>query len=336
MSDPAVLGLDPTPAALGSTIVADGSAALAAASPALAGAVTEAPSRGRSARGEIWYRFSRHRLALVSTIVLALLVLGVLLGPVLWPIAIDDIDFSAMLQGPSAAHPFGTDDLGQDLLARMIYGGRISLAVGVAAMLVATTVGLTIGSLAGMSRGFLGPVLMWVTDLFLALPQLPLLLLLIYLFRDTLKRIFGVEGGVFVMIVLVIGGLGWMPVARLVRAQFLSLREKEFVEAARSQGATTAHLVLRHILPNALGPVIVAGTIEISSAIIAESTLSFLGLGFPPDIPTWGRILFDAKDHLDVAPHWALFPGAAIFLTVLSINFIGDGLRDALDARRVV
>ncbi|MGI3903534.1 MAG: ABC transporter permease [Janthinobacterium lividum] len=336
MTDPAVLGLDPAPAALGSSIVADGTAALAAASPALAGGVTEALNRSRSARGEVWYRFSRHRLALISTLVLALLVLGVLLGPVLWPIAIDDIDFSAMLQGPSATHPLGTDDLGQDLLARMIYGGRISLAVGVASMLVATIVGLTVGSLAGMSRGFLGPVLMWVTDLFLALPQLPLLLLLIYLFRDTLKRIFGVEGGVFVMIVLVIGGLGWMPVARLVRAQFLSLREKEFVEAARSQGATTAHLVLRHILPNALGPVIVAGTIEVSSAIIAESTLSFLGLGFPPDIPTWGRILFDAKDHLDVAPHWALFPGAAIFLTVLSINFIGDGLRDALDARRVV
>ncbi len=336
MTDPAVLGLDPAPPALGSSIVGDGTAALAAASPALAGGVTEPLNRSRSARGEVWYRFSRHRLALISTLVLALLVLGVLLGPVLWPIAIDDIDFSAMLQGPSSTHPLGTDDLGQDLLARMIYGGRISLAVGVASMLVATIVGLTVGSLAGMSRGFLGPVLMWVTDLFLALPQLPLLLLLIYLFRDTLKRIFGVEGGVFVMIVLVIGGLGWMPVARLVRAQFLSLREKEFVEAARSQGATTAHLVLRHILPNALGPVIVAGTIEVSSAIIAESTLSFLGLGFPPDIPTWGRILFDAKDHLDVAPHWALFPGAAIFLTVLSINFIGDGLRDALDARRVV
>ena len=271
-----------------------------------------------------------------SGFVLLALVLGVVLGPLLWPTAIDDIDFSAMLQGPSAAHPLGTDDLGQDLLARMIYGGRISLSVGVAAMLVATVVGLTVGSLAGMSRGALGPVLMWVTDLFLALPQLPLLLLLIYLFRDALKRAFGVEGGVFVMIVLVIGGLGWMPVARLVRAQFLSLREKEFVEAARSQGGTPLHLVLRHILPNALGPVIVAGTIEVSSAIIAESTLSFLGLGFPPDIPTWGRILFDAKDHLDTATHWALFPGLAIFLTVLSINFIGEGLRDALDARRVV
>jgi peptide/nickel transport system permease protein len=177
---------------------------------------------------------------------------------------------------------------------------------------------------------------MWVTDLFLSLPQLPLLLLIIYLFREQLKAIFGVEGGVFVLIVIVIGGLRWMPVARLVRAQFLSLREKEFVEAARAQGATKMRQMFRHILPNALGPVIVASTIEVSSAIIAESTLSFLGLGFPPDIPTWGRLLFDAKDQLDTAPHWALFPGAAIFLTVLSINFIGDGLRDALDPRRVI
>jgi peptide/nickel transport system permease protein len=177
---------------------------------------------------------------------------------------------------------------------------------------------------------------MWLTDLFLSLPALPLLLLVIYLFRDALKATFGTEGGVFVMIVVVIGGLRWMPVARLVRAQFLSLREKEFVEAARALGASKVRQVVRHILPNALGPVIVAATIDVAAAIIAESTLSFLGLGFPPDIPTWGRILYDAKDYLDIAPHWALFPGAAIFLTVLSINFIGDGLRDALDPRKVL
>ena len=285
---------------------------------------------------ETWRRFRSHRLAMASLVVLSLLVLGVVVGPWLWPIAINEIDFSATLQTPSLAHPFGTDDLGQDILARMIYGGRISLAVGLAAMVVATIVGVVIGAVAGMSRKVLDPFLMWVTDLFLSLPQLPLLLLIIYLFREQLKAVFGVEGGVFVLIVVVIGGLRWMPVARLVRAQFLSLREKEFVEAARAQGATKWRQVTRHILPNAVGPVIVASTIEVSSAIIAESTLSFLGLGFPPDIPTWGRLLFDAKDYLDAAPHWALFPGAAIFLTVLSINFIGDGLRDALDPRRVI
>jgi len=297
-----------------------------------ASASATAVSPGR----ETWRRFRRHKLAMASTVVLALLVLGVVIGPWLWPVAINDIDFSAQLQGPSWAHPFGTDDLGQDILARMMYGGRISLSVGLAAMVVATTVGVIIGALAGMSRKIVDPFLMWVTDLFLSLPQLPLLLLVIYLFREQLKAVFGVEGGVFVLIVIVIGGLRWMPVARLVRAQFLSLREKEFVEAARAQGATTVRQMVNHILPNALGPVIVAATIEVSSAIIAESTLSFLGLGFPPDIPTWGRLLFDAKDQLDTAPHWALFPGAAIFLTVLSINFIGDGLRDALDPRRVI
>jgi peptide/nickel transport system permease protein len=297
---------------------------------ATAHAVAVSPGR------ETWRRFKRHRLAVASSFILGFLILGVVVGPWLWPVAINDIDFSAQLQGPSWAHPFGTDDLGQDILARMMYGGRISLAVGLAAMIVATTVGIIVGALAGMSRKVVDPVLMWVTDLFLSLPQLPLLLLVIYLFREQLKAVFGVEGGVFVLIVVVIGGLRWMPVARLVRAQFLSLREKEFVEAARAQGATKLRQMVNHILPNALGPVIVAATIEVSSAIIAESTLSFLGLGFPPDIPTWGRLLFDAKDQLDTAPHWALFPGAAIFLTVLSINFIGDGLRDALDPRRVI
>ncbi|WP_377845087.1 ABC transporter permease [Bosea sp. UC22_33] len=303
------------------------------ANPAAGAAVSQAPvSPGR----ETWRRFRRHRLAMASAVVLAMLVLGVIVGPWLWPVAINDIDFSAQLQGPSWSHPLGTDDLGQDILARMMYGGRISLAVGLAAMVVATIVGVLIGALAGMSRKYADPILMWVTDLFLSLPQLPLLLLIIYLFREQLKALFGVEGGVFVLIVIVIGGLRWMPVARLVRAQFLSLREKEFVEAARAQGASKMRQMFRHILPNAVGPVIVASTIEVSSAIIAESTLSFLGLGFPPDIPTWGRLLFDAKDQLDTAPHWALFPGAAIFLTVLSINFIGDGLRDALDPRRVI
>ncbi|KRE09551.1 peptide ABC transporter permease [Bosea sp. Root381] len=285
---------------------------------------------------ETWKRFRRHKLAMTSAVVLSLLILGVVVGPWIWAVPINEIDFSAQLQSPSLRHPFGTDDLGQDILARMMYGGRISLAVGLAAMVVATIVGVLIGAFAGMSRKYADPVLMWVTDLFLSLPQLPLLLLVIYFFREQLKAVFGVEGGVFVLIVVVIGGLRWMPVARLVRAQFFSLREKEFVEAARAQGATKFRQMVHHILPNALGPVIVASTIEVSSAIIAESTLSFLGLGFPPDIPTWGRLLFDAKDHLDSAPHWALFPGAAIFLTVLSINFIGDGLRDALDPRRVI
>src|SRR6184192_3769026 len=285
---------------------------------------------------EAWRKFRRHRMAVASVVILAALTSAVLLGPFIWRVPINEIDFTARLSAPGWQHPFGTDDLGQDLLARMLYGGRISLAVGLSAMAVAVVVGIIIGSVAGMSRGSVDAGLMWLTDLFLSLPALPVLLLLIYLFRDPLKQLVGPEGGIFILIVVVIGSFRWMPVARLVRAQFLSLREKEFVEAARALGASTTRQVVKHILPNALGPVIVAGTIDVAAAIIAESTLSFLGLGFPPDIPTWGRLLFDAKDNLDFAPHWAIFPGTAIFLTVLSINYIGDGLRDALDPRRVL
>jgi peptide/nickel transport system permease protein len=300
------------------------------------GGVPAARGAGISPGAEAWRRFKRHRLAYWSLWLLGALVLAVLLGPLFYKVGINDVDFKARLATPSLQHPMGTDDLGRDILARVLYGGRISLAVGLAAMLMAVTVGVFIGAVAGMARGWVDAALMWLTDLFLSLPQLPLLLLLIFLFREPLKAAFGLEAGIFILIVLVIGGFRWMPVARLVRAQFFSLREKEFVEAARALGASVPRQVVRHILPNSLGPVIVAGTIDIAAAIIAESTLSFLGLGFPPDIPTWGRILYDGRDYMDLAMHWALFPGIAIFLTVLTINFIGDGLRDALDPRRVL
>ena len=291
-------------------------------------------------RSSLWRetsrRFRRHRLAMVGTVILLAMVIAVLGGPLVWRLPINEIDFKAKLKTPTWSHPLGTDDLGQDLLARMLYGGRISLAVGIAAMLIAISIGTAIGATTGYVGGTVDHTLMRITDMFLSLPGLPLLLLIVYLFRDALRKALGPEAGVFILIVAVIGGLRWMPVARLVRAQFLSLREKEFVEAARGLGAPPLRQVVRHILPNSMGPVIVAGTIDVAAAIIAESTLSFLGLGFPPDIPTWGRLLFDAKDNLDFAPHWAIFPGTAIFLTVLSINYIGDGLRDALDPRKVL
>jgi peptide/nickel transport system permease protein len=307
------------------------------ASEAVSPTVARAHVRGtQSMRSEAWRRFRKHRLASVGAAILVVMVIAVVAGPFIYRVPIDEIDFKAKLKAPSWAHPLGTDDLGQDLLARMLYGGRISLAVGVVAMLIAITAGTMIGAIAGQLGGTVDHVLMRFTDLFLSLPQLPLLLLLAYLFRDALKKALGPEMGVFMLMVVVIGGLRWMPVARLVRAQFLSLREKEFVEAARGLGAAPLRQVVRHILPNAVGPVIVAATIDVAAAILAESSLSFLGLGFPPDIPTWGRILFDAKDNLDFAPHWAIFPGTAIFLTVLSINYIGDGLRDALDPRKVL
>jgi peptide/nickel transport system permease protein len=296
----------------------------------------EAARRPTSLWREAMRRFRKHRLAMMGAVILLTMVTAVLAGPFVYRVPIDEIDFKAKLKGPSRAHPLGTDDLGQDLLARMLYGGRISLAVGITAMLIALTIGVSVGAAAGHFGGAADHTLMRITDLFISLPQLPLLLLIVYLFREPLKKLLGAEAGIFILIVAIIAGLRWMPVARLVRAQFLSLREKEFVEAARSLGAPPFRQVIRHILPNALGPVIVAGTIDVAAAIIIESSLSFLGLGFPPDIPTWGRILFDAKDNLDFAPHWAIFPGTAIFLTVLSINYIGDGLRDALDPRKVL
>src|SRR4029453_6008679 len=235
----------------------------------------------RSLWSEAWRRFRKHHLATFGAVVLLLMVAAVVVGPFVYRVPINEIDFKAKLKGPTWAHPLGTDDLGQDLLARMLYGGRISLAVGVAAMLIAIIVGTVVGAAAGHVGGTTDHTLMRITDLFLSLPQLPLLLLLVYLFRDSLKRVLGPEMGVFALVVVVIGGLRWMPVARLVRAQFLSLREKEFVEAARGLGARPLRQVVRHILPNAVGPVIVAGTIDVAAAIIAEASLPLLGPGFP-------------------------------------------------------
>jgi peptide/nickel transport system permease protein len=290
----------------------------------------------RTLWSDVWRRYCRHRLAMVGTVVMLTLSVGTLVGPVVYPVPMDTIDFTVKLQGPSVAHPFGTDDLGQDLLARILYGGRISMAVGLAAMLIAILLGMAIGALAGFFGGVLDSILMRLTDLFLSLPQLPLLLLVVFLFRDRMRQAFGPELGIFMLIVCVIGGLRWMQPARLVRASFLALKEKEFVEAARCVGVPSSWLIIRHILPNALSPVIVAATLGVGAAILAESSISFLGLGFPPDMPTWGRLLSDARDYLDLAPHWALFPGLMIFLAVISINYIGDGLRDALDPRKIL
>ena len=289
----------------------------------------------RSLWGDAWITFTRDRFAVGGLLVLAILVVGVLVGPYLWSQKISEIDFGHALEGPSFDHPFGRDDLGRDLLARVLDGGRVSIAVGITAVLLAITLGTAIGAFAGYFNKLDNP-LMRLTDLFLSLPVLPVLLVLIYLFRDTLQMVFGAQLGVFLMIVGVIGILNWMPVARLVRASFLALKQREFVEAARCIGAPDGRIIFRHILPNVLSPVLVAATIGVGAAIITESTLSFLGLGFPSDTPTWGRLLFDSVNYLDLAPHWAIFPGLAIFLIVLAVNFIGDGLRDALDPRRKI
>ena len=264
---------------------------------------------------------------------LLIIISAILFLPLIYQTPIDAIDFSISAAPPSWHHPFGTNDLGQDQLARILYGGKISLTVGITATLVSEVLGTFIGAIAGFYGGLIDNILMRITDLFLALPQLPLLLLIVYLFRDSLKNILGAELGIFVLVVIVIGVLNWMSVARLVRANFLKLREMEFVSAARAIGAKSSRIIWVHLFSNVVSTVIVAATLAVANAIITESTLSFLGLGFPPDVPTWGRMLFDAKDYLTSAPHMALFPGLAIFLTVLSINYIGDGLRDILDPK---
>jgi len=280
-----------------------------------------------------WQKFASDRMAFIGLIILSLIILTVIFGPIIYQTPADKIDFAQASSPPTWQHPCGTNDMGQDQLARILAGGRISLSVGITAMLVAILWGTLVGAIAGFAGGWIDNLLMRFTDLFLALPQLPLLLLVIYLFRNPLKAIAGPETGIFVLIVLVIGGLNWMSVARLVRAGFLSLRERDFVTAARAIGASPQRIIFLHILPNIMGSVIVAATLSVGNAIITESTLSFLGLGFPPDVPTWGRMLHDALNFLETSPHIAIFPGLAIFLTVLSINYIGDGLQSAIQPK---
>jgi peptide/nickel transport system permease protein len=305
-----------------------------------AGTVTRslelAPAARRKQRtlwGDAWSQFRRNKLAILGMAVLAILVIGVLIGPYLYTTDPKFIDFSVSAATPSADHPFGTDDMGRDTLARNLYGGRISLAVGLAAMLVAMIVGTVVGLLSGFIPWLDNP-LMRFTDMMLALPQVPLLLVTILLFRDSLRAVFGLELGIFLLVVFVIGILGWMPTARIVRGQVLSIKRKEFVEAAINVGSRQGSIMFRHILPNVLSPIIVAATLGVANAILTESVLSFLGLGFPSDIPTWGRLLFEGKDFITTNPWVSLWPGMLISLTILSINFMGDGLRDALDPRQ--
>ena len=286
----------------------------------------------RSLWGDVWVQFRKHRLAMLGIGILTILVLGVTIGPLIYTVDAGYIDVTATNAQPSGEHLFGTDNLGRDTLARSMAGGRISMSVGIVAMLIAMFFGTFIGLLAGYFPKLDG-MLMRLTDMFLALPQLPLLLVTIMLFRDTLRGIFGPEMGIFLLIVFVIGILNWMPTARVVRAEVLSIKEQEFVVAAKSIGTRQLRIISRHIFPNVLSPIIVSATLGIAGAIINESALSFLGLGFPSDFPTWGRLLYDGKDFLTLTPSLVFWPGLFISLTVLSVNFIGDGLRDALDPR---
>jgi peptide/nickel transport system permease protein len=288
----------------------------------------------RTLWSDAWRQFRRHRLAMAGLAIFVFFVVACAAGPFVYRTPPDAIDFARANEGPGVDHPLGTNDRGEDILSRVLYGGRVSLAVGIVAMLLGILLGTAIGSLAGYFGGIVDTVLMRITELLISLPQLPLLLLVVYFFRDSLRESVGIYAGTFLMMVMVLGGLQWMPVARLVRASFLSIKTKEYIEAAHCIGVPPLRMIVGHMLPNAASGIIVSGSLAVAGVILSESTLSFLGLGFPPDYPTWGRLLFDAKDLLAIAPHVVLIPGAMIFLTVLSINFIGDGLRDALDPRK--
>ena len=269
-------------------------------------------------------RFMRHRLAVAGLIVLVLMAVIVIVGPWVMPSEYDEQDFTilGLPTAPSAAHWLGTDELGRDALTRLIHGGRVSLGVGLIGAIISTMVGTAIGAIAGFYRGAVDTLLMRFTDVMLSIPTLPLVLLLSTLFRPSPA-----------LLIVIVGGLIWMGTARLVRSQFLALREREYVEAARALGATGPRLILRHILPNALGPITVAATLAVGSSIMMESGLSFLGFGILPPVPTWGNILNSASGWLSIAPWLAIPPGLCIFFTVLAVNFVGEGLRDAMEPR---
>ncbi len=267
-----------------------------------------------------WRRFQRHRLAMASVVVLAVLGLAVAFAGQIARYDVIQQDMGAMLAGPGTGHWFGTDNLGRDEFARVLYGGRISLLVGLSVALSAGVIGGIVGSLAGYYGGWADNLLMRVTDLFLAIPFLVILIIA--------SR---AMGGSVLDIVVILSLFFWMPEARIVRGVFLSLKEKEFVESARAAGARDAWIIFSHMLPNAMGPMIVNVTLGVAAAILAESALSFLGFGIQPPTPSWGNLLNDAQNFTLIAPWLVWFPGLAILVTVLAVNFLGDGLRDAFD-----
>jgi peptide/nickel transport system permease protein len=281
----------------------------------------------------VWKRFRRHPGARAGAIVFVILVLAVLLAPVS-PYDPESSVIAQRFEPPSWQHPMGTDPLGRDLLTRILYGGRISMTVGVLVVAITLSIGVSIGALAGYAGGLVDNILMRITDAALTLPSLLVLVLLGAILRDVdiplLKR------SSVVTIAVVIGILSWMTFARLVRAAFLTLRELDFVTASRALGASPWRIVLRHILPNTIGPIIVEATLELGYAIIEESGLSFLGFGIQPPTPSWGNLLSNAQENFLRYPWLAIFPGVMIFLTIISVNYIGDGLRDAFDPYKVL
>ena len=298
----------------------------------------------RSQWKDVWDQFRKHKGALFGGGFLLFITLFVLFGPLIWQLDPQKLDirnkdirpiYTWLWDGDAKVawnRPLGTDNLGRDMLANMIKGGRTSLAVGWAAMILALVLGTLIGVLSGYFKRLDG-VLMRFTDLVLSLPLLPLLLVAVTLFRQPLRAAYGPEGGMFVLIVGIIGITSWMQTARIVRGEILALKESEFILAARSIGTTPYKIITRHLLPNIMSPIMVSATLGLATAIITESALSFLGVGFPSDFPTWGKMLADSVPRMTEYPERVVLPGIAISLTVLSVNYLGDGLRDALDPR---
>jgi peptide/nickel transport system permease protein len=273
-------------------------------------------------RGLFWRRLRRHRLAAASLWVVIGVSLACLAAPLLAPFEFDAIDLGSIRQPPSPGHWLGTDDLGRDLLTRILYGGRVSILIGLVAALVGTGFGTLVGATAGYYGGRIDGALMRFTDVVYSIPTLPLLIVLASYTRADASSM-----------ALTIGVLSWMATARVVRGEVLKIRTMEFVEAARSLGASNARIIGRHVLPNSVGPIVVGATLAVGNAIILESSLSFLGLGVQPPTPTWGNMLMDAQATMATQPWLSVFPGLAILLVVLAVNFLGDGLQDALDPR---
>jgi len=287
----------------------------------------------QSMRQIIWKRFRRHPAAIISSTILLIIIISVILVS-FSPYDPTESSIMERLQPPSLQHPMGTDQLGRDLMTRVLYGGRISLSVALMVVLITLIVGMPIGAISGYFGGTIDNVLMRITDIALTLPTLLILILLSAILREV--DVPYLKGNSVLTIAAVIGLLSWMTVSRLLRGSFLTLREMEFVVAARSIGATNIIIITRHIMPNAISPIIVQSTLAIGYAIMLESGLSFLGFGIQPPTPSWGNLLGNAQQHMTEYPWLAIFPGLMIFLAVISINYIGDALRDAFDPFHVV
>lgn len=269
-----------------------------------------------------WKRFKRNKLAVAGGVIVVVLFVIAVLAPFISPFNPNDIDRKHILEPPCSRHPLGTDDLGRDVLSRMVYGSRISLAVGFIAVGIATIIGMLLGAVSGYYGGWTDRAMMRFIDIMLSIPTFFLVLAVIAFVGPSIWNI-----------MIVIGFTSWMAIARLVRAEFLSLKEREFVLAAKALGANDMRIILRHIMVNSMAPVFVSAILGVASAILVESALSFLGIGVQPPTPSWGNMLTSGKDNIEIAWWLSLFPGIAILITVLSYNLFGEGLRDALDPR---